>query len=350
MELRWGLIISTYNRERILPLCIQLALEQTRPPVEIVVIDASQNWQTTREHVMDIFAGRTNGIRWVYEPAAVRSLTMQRNQGIQHATADVLFLLDDDSLMYPNCAMEIMRIYEADVDARVAGVQASATPISPVDFCGDAKKATGAKLDTDGGLGAVIKQWMWRTLFLMDAEKLFIPYDGCFPEHAMPPELQSLAVRRAFLFQGFRMTYRRSVLLDEPFEPRLRYYAAGEDLDQSYRASRHGCLLTASDAKLHHHESASGRPPRFKASCLGCLNQALLLRTHSANLGRMKWSYYQLNARRFVAEMFKDALSHRWTFPQTRGILAGCCLSYFVFTMPDRDLDVWYLDLQDSLS
>jgi glycosyltransferase involved in cell wall biosynthesis len=53
-------------------------------------------------------ASISSDILWVYNSAEHRSSTLQRNQGLQLATADVVFLLDDDSLMYPTCAEEIM--------------------------------------------------------------------------------------------------------------------------------------------------------------------------------------------------------------------------------------------------
>ena len=63
-------------------------------------------------------------IRWTYVAAARRSSASQRNQGVRLSTADILFLIDDDSLMYPDCAEQIMRIYEADKDKAVSGINA----------------------------------------------------------------------------------------------------------------------------------------------------------------------------------------------------------------------------------
>ena len=48
----------------------------------------------------------------------------QRNQAIDLATSDILFFFDDDSLMHPRCAEEIMRVYEADSRALVQAVGA----------------------------------------------------------------------------------------------------------------------------------------------------------------------------------------------------------------------------------
>ena len=48
MTLSWGLAIATYNRADVLVRCVKLALQQTRPPIEVVICDSSPDWETTR--------------------------------------------------------------------------------------------------------------------------------------------------------------------------------------------------------------------------------------------------------------------------------------------------------------
>ena len=71
------------------------------------------------------------GIRWHYVKAERRSSTSQRNQGVRAASTDVVFLCDDDSLMYPDCAAEIMRVYDADSGRSVVGVNATNVAVPP---------------------------------------------------------------------------------------------------------------------------------------------------------------------------------------------------------------------------
>jgi hypothetical protein len=42
-----------------------------------------------------------------------------------------VFLFDDDSLMYPDCAAEIMRVYDADTGRSVVGVNATNVAVPP---------------------------------------------------------------------------------------------------------------------------------------------------------------------------------------------------------------------------
>jgi cellulose synthase/poly-beta-1,6-N-acetylglucosamine synthase-like glycosyltransferase len=115
----------------VLSRCFALGAAQTRPPLEIIVVDASPGWENTRERVLREIASLWPGIRWHYVEAERRSSASQRNQGVRAASADVVFLLDDDSLMYPDCAAEIMRVYDADSGRSVVGVNATNVAVPP---------------------------------------------------------------------------------------------------------------------------------------------------------------------------------------------------------------------------
>ncbi|MEX0268736.1 glycosyltransferase family 2 protein [Leptolyngbyaceae cyanobacterium UHCC 1019] len=348
--LSWGLVIATYQREKILCQCLQLAVEQTRKPSEIIVIDASDHWQNTRTQVMAEIASHHPEIRWIYQAADQRGLPLQRNQGLALATADITFLLDDDSLMYPTCAEEIMRVYEADAEGVVKGVQSILAPTLPSEITiNDVPKEVGWHRDQWIPGIASFQRFIWRHVFLMDSDFLCIPYDGEFPDYSVPTSLSHLNVRPVKIFHGCRMTYRREAIAQEPFEPLLLFYALLEDMDASYRVSRHGMLLETSDAKLHHFQSNSGRLSRYVVSVLSAMNQAVCLRRYSNDLKRDRDRFYQLTVRRVVAEIFKDGLSRRWTFPQVCGLLSALKHSPQVFKLSDEELEHWYPYFQKEL-
>ncbi|NJP09118.1 MAG: glycosyltransferase [Leptolyngbyaceae cyanobacterium RU_5_1] len=347
--LSWGLIIATYEREKILPLCLELAIAQTRKPSEIIIIDASRSWETNRDLIMTEIAPKCPGIRWLYTFADVPSLTMQRNQGLCLATTDVVFLLDDDSLMYPTCAEEIMKVYEADVEGVVKAVatdDADAPPsgmVIPV-----AKRQTGYSDRWLPILNSSLK-FLWKHVLMMHIEVLWIPYDGSFPKHSLPSSLKELNVVSMPICKGYQMTFRRDVFTEEMFEPLLRYYCAGEDLDACNRITRHGPLVLAQDAKLHHFNSAGGRLPRFRGTVLGALNQVLFLKKHSSDLRRDRARYYHLILRRIFAELIKDTLSRRWSMPQVRGLIVALWYSRKLFSMSKMELAEWYPRFQQEL-
>jgi len=135
----------------------------------------------------------------------------------------------------------------------------------------------------------------------------------------------------------------------EHFDPLLRYYAAGEDLDLSYRISRHGGLFESRKAKLHHFKSESGRFSPWLVSTLSVLNQAYLLKKHATSLKRSKRAFAILGLRRIPAEALKDILTMNCNFLRLTGLLFGLRCSRKLFLMAHRDISVWYPQFQKQL-
>ncbi|MDX2244402.1 MAG: glycosyltransferase [Leptolyngbyaceae cyanobacterium bins.302] len=348
-SLTWALVVATYQREKILPQCLKLAVEQSRPPAEVIVVDASENWESTRDRVFAEIASTTPHIRWVYVSANQRGLPLQRNQGIDLSTADILFLLDDDSLMYPDCAEQIMKIYEADSEHQVMGVQASLSDAMPSEMeVQDSTKPVGWKQNQWTVNVSGIQHFVWKHIFLMNNEVTCIPYYGDFPHYEVPEALIRLNTYFARIFHGCRMTFRRDVIVKERFEPLLLYYALNEDMDASYRVSAHGMLLEAGNAKLHHFQSNSGRLSRYIVTTLSSLNQAVCVQRYSNDRQRDRVRFYILTTRRILAEFFKDGLSRRWTFPQLRGVLTAFRYAPIIFSSSSEELAEWYPQFQKA--
>ena len=349
-ELSWGLTIATKDRLEILKTCVELALTQTRPPLEVVIADSSADWDGNAREIKAIVDRLRPDVRFVYEKGQAPSLTVQRNQAVARTTADILFMIDDDSLMQPDCAEAIMRVYEADTAGRVAGVQASETAKVPggevkgaqkqnVDMSQTRKKSRGLK-------------WLLAKGLMMNKTEVFIPYDKVYhsgQSGSIPAELGHLALAPAALFGGFRMTYRRAVVVAEPFDATLRYYCPGEDLDGSYRISRHGLLLTCYGGKLHHFVSAAGRLNRHQVAYLWSLNQAVLLRRHAGDQSWARRAYLRRMVHRIAADMVKDLLMRRFSLPQMRGTFAALKMSRKVWTKSPEALEHWYPALQEQI-
>jgi hypothetical protein len=143
------------------------------------------------------------GIRWRYERARARGLPSQRNQAIALATCDVLFLIDDDSFMYQDCAHEVMKIYEADVRRCVAGVAALGidTPPEPLN------QPTGSAATDSVPMGAKstrsVAQWLYAVLEReLPGERLGLPYDEVYPDHPIPLSSPERPSRRSANLSG----------------------------------------------------------------------------------------------------------------------------------------------------
>jgi glycosyltransferase involved in cell wall biosynthesis len=359
----WGLVIATYNREQILPTCLKLALEQTQKPEEIIVIDASIHWEETRKKILAQLKNELSVVRFIYTSAENKGLTLQRNQGLKLSSTDIVFFFDDDTLMYPSCAQEIMKIYDLDSKKEVHGIRAHDVKDLPetvqVELYENFKKSNLKKKKSGDDIFFNLEQklnllkstfiFIWKHVLLMSAESLFIPYDSRFPNHPLPSSLSKSSCKPTKLLRGFCMTYRREAILVEMFEPILRYYAPGEDLDSSYRVSRKGLLLNALNAKVNHFSCSAGRINRFSVQALSILNQSILLKKYSDNISVNIIKFYILGTRRLFAELCKDFLSARYSFPQFRGLLFGLSVSVRIFIYPEEEIYDWYINFQDIL-
>jgi len=338
-----------------LPTCIELAVQQSRAPEEVIIIDASDNWEEVRERILPGLREKAPEIRWVYEGAKTRGIPAQRNQGLDKAETDILFFFDDDTLMFPGCAERILELYEADSQAKVAGVcpVEKGRPPEGAKVEDERKEMGGSDVESapPGSPSVVkrLKRFLMNQVFLMNAEMLFVPYDMSYPQYELPEALVRRGAQPCALMQGFRMTYRRSAIEQSRFEGNLLKYAAGEDLDGSYRASRHGMILELPAAKVHHFTSASGRINRGTVIALSVANQAFCIRKHAEQQVQVRRRFYRLMFRRVPAEFLKDFCSRRFRLPQMWGLLRGIGLAGRIFRSSEEDFLETFHQIQQEL-
>ena len=340
----WSQVIATYNRFDMLKRSLELNAQQTRPPKQIIVVDSSADWQDSQSYVLENIAPNYPDIEWIYIEAEHRSSALQRNQGMQYVTSDVLFMFDDDSLPFADCAENVMAVYDADTENAVAGVNASHVPEKPgdlkdVDFEIVEEYATTKKYS--GFVKGLRK--------LLKADDVFVDYDPIPPNNRVPENLKHLSLFPRKVLVGWGMTFRTELAKKEPFEGILKNYAAGEDSDMSYRVSRHGKLLTATNARLHHVGSVGGRMPLFVVAALGALNPLVLHRLHSTDLSRSKTLSFKLLMRRCLIMLSKDLSKRRLSLPSARGYLYAIFYFRKIFSMGKEELRAWYPGFQAEL-
>ena len=353
--LDWSLCIATLDRRDALLRSIRHALAQTVLPREIVVIDVSDDWEETARILReDIMAGYPE-VEFFYGTSPVRSLTVQRNIAINQCRSEIIFLLDDDSFMFPDCAEEIMKVYEADKLDEVVAVAISLDeniPALPGAEAGKIIHKVSTEHSTVGLQKRVMRyswgRWVNRKILLQNADELFIKYEGPRPE-MVPAAVAALNVHPTTFMQGCTMTVRREIALREPFEPAFRYYAASEDLDASYRFGRHGAVLRAERARLHHFEAAGGRLKRKKVIAFQILNGSFIIKRNARDPHRFKTAFRILIWRRLIGEVLKDALARRYRFPQVQGVLTGMKLWRQVWQRSPEELETWYPDFQKKV-
>ena len=340
----WSHCIPTLNRIDILEQAVRLSLQQTCPAKEIIIVDAGNQVDANRARIEAVFAahqGPKPALHYLASP--VKSLTNQRNIATQRATGDILFLFDDDTLMFPDCAEQVLKVYAADGAHQIAAGMASNIP----DIPGAAQVSDGDRKVT-GVTKASLRdhpalRWVWDHIFMMRAASHFIAYDT--PRRLDAPQTVTVGgaqLLRVPLLSGFAMTVRADVAQREPFDAALLSYSPAEDLDASYRFSRHGMNVLFESARVHHFEAASGRIKRRQAITLGLMNLAAFVAKKSARPSRDIPAYYLRYARRLLAEFLKDGLSRRFTFPQFLGALSAFGPTVAIFRHGRAGFDDWY--------
>ena len=340
----WSHCIPTLNRIDILEQAVRLSLLQTCPAQEIIIVDASDKVDQHRARIEAVFAahdGPKPALHYLSSP--IKSLTHQRNIATQRATADILFLFDDDTLMFPDCAEAVLKTYAADTAHQIAAGMAANTPDLP-----DAAQVTDADRKVTGVTKASYRdhpalRWVWDHIFMMRAASHFIAYDT--PRRLDAPQTVTVGgtqVLRVPLLSGYAMTVRADVARREPFDAALLSYSPAEDLDASYRFSRHGMNVLIDAARVHHFEAASGRIKRRQAITLGLMNLAAFVAQKSATPARDIPAYYLRYLRRLLAEFLKDGLSRRFTFPQFLGALSAFGPTIAIFRHGRDGFADWY--------
>lgn len=346
-RMSWALCVATLGRRDVLCECVRLAVSQTRTPLEIAICDASEDWEVSREAVSRIVP---RGIVLHYLPAERRSSAVQRNQCIDAVSSDILFLIDDDSFMYPDFAQRILEVYEADEACRVAAVAGVQNPVPPgraANLDPESKRTPRpSPAAAPGGISSFRWfGWLEDHVLMRSGEWAFLPYsDG----HERSHDDSSVPARlpRRQVIAGFLLTARRSVADEFRFDPDLLAYCPVEDGVATYRYSRRGLLVAEPEAFLHHFDAAAGRLKRRKVAELQVTNMALFLRKHSIAPYRDVPRFALRMVRRLIAAVLKDALTRDFSFPRSRGVTAGLAKSARILTHDRATVGPWYQGLQ----
>ena len=361
--LSWSLCIPTYKRRDVLARCLRLALAQSRRPAEIIVVDADHDWRESREVLTREIASAAPDIRWEYVQAERRSSAAQRNQAIDLATSDILFFFDNDSLMHPRCAEEIMRVYEADSRALVQAVGAildDRIPDAPEDASTKASSVTRhqvglAKRFLDSGRRFFSVEYDRfldfgrRFLSVGSDEEFWVPYDADYPDREIPAEVRGLNIIRTRLIGGMKMTFRRDAIAAVRFEDLLEANAFWEDFDATYRVSRRGALVLALDARLHHLRAPGGRLSRGVICKLSALNSIVLHTIYSTDRRRSARRLARVFARLALIGLAADVLRGRWALPTPRGQLFALSKVNEIINMSMDKINDYYPRYQREL-
>lgn len=324
-SLEYSIIICTYNRPDVLSLSLQNCVKQSKRPCQIIVVDASEEWILNRNRILSYLC-IPKGTELLYIQAEKKSSASQRNQAIQMTHAvDILFFIDDDSYMFSDCAASILILYEKDREKKIAGIQAGLADIPPDMISENNRIISEKKRFLNHKIIKIMEKYFYsfyKYVLLMSDVQLFVPYFGSFKKN-ISVTINDMEYYSLNFFHGCRMSFRYELVKENLFDEDLVKYSAGEDLDISYRISQYGHLIESETAMIYHKTAAAGRLSRYKSTSMYSFDLALFIKKHSNDLKRDISRYILLSFRRFFAELLKDSLSLRFTYPQLRGVFIG---------------------------
>jgi GT2 family glycosyltransferase len=226
-------IICTRNRCHDLINCLQSLSNQTVLPTQLVVVDSSttplsQNsvYQESCKKIQLSFPNYT----YVHTQPG---LTHQRNIGIKHASGNIVYFFDDDTVLEHSYLEHMQKL-----------------------FLNNPHYA--------GGMGSIInipERPSSRSLFFKKIFLLQRDYDtGLYTYSGMPTHTYGTnKFKDVEVLGGCCMAYRSWVFEHHLFDESLPGYGAMEDCDFSYRVSQLAPLFFTPQARLYHYNSPLSR-------------------------------------------------------------------------------------------
>lgn len=244
-------IIATRNRPKELVVTVRSLVEQSVLPGELCIVDSSE--ETPARAEIEKLCSKA-ALPLDYHHPAPKGLTVQRNVGIDRVGGDILFFIDDDVYLAPDCHEEILKEYDR-WGPELGGVRAT---------------------NPDPARPPMISI-LWRKLFGIG---------GWWPEASgrMRPGFwvegisDSKGVRRVEYMTGWFMSFKREVFEHERFDEALSGYAHKEDVDMTYRVSRRYTLLQTPKARCKHFQTITSRLSSHKLMRMNLANQFYLHR------------------------------------------------------------------------
>jgi len=238
-----SVVVCTRDRPKDLVELLHALLDQTYPPFEVIVVDASLSNRVQK--LVDSFQSKfhKDGLRYI--KARDDGLPAARNLGVRLSNGDAILFLDDDTLLENNL-LDALAIFLHE--------HPNAIGIQP--------QVHGLFARPTNGIKRKIKNTMYKAFMLnyYKQNTLSVRKSGLsgFP-YSYPLTEEANAQR----LDGCCMCYRREIFEKLSFDTNLKRWAFMEDLDFSYRAYKKnlGTLHAIPSAIITHKKSTKSRLP-----------------------------------------------------------------------------------------
>jgi glycosyltransferase involved in cell wall biosynthesis len=247
-------VVATQNRATLFKRTLESLAGQSAQPLEIIVIDAS-NDSATKQLCQSMIPDLQSQIKWV--AADVSGAAPQRNQGAAMAAKPFICFFDDDILFEPDCISRLWRAIQPDKNL--------------------------------GGVNAMIVNQRYYPPGLM-SRTMFTLLNGrrekTFAGRVIGPAINLLPEDRGDLpevvpVEWLNTTctiYRREALPDPPFRAEFTGYSLMEDLALSLEVARKWKLANARTARIvHESQPADYKSDERLRSCMELVNRHFIM-------------------------------------------------------------------------
>lgn len=192
-----SVIVCTYNRQYILPLCLQSLVDQTidRGLYEVIVVN--NNSIDGTQNIAESFVEKYDNFRVVFEKK--QGLSQARNRGWKEALGDIIAFIDDDAIAYPDWVCQIKSFIGRKPDVAAFGGPYDAFSIVPVPEWFPPDYGV-LNLGDDERPIVIGKEWITGTNMIFK-RKLFSDYCGFNPGLGMSGNKVSYGEEANFLIE-----------------------------------------------------------------------------------------------------------------------------------------------------
>jgi glucosyl-dolichyl phosphate glucuronosyltransferase len=228
------IVLPTKDRPHALKLAVESVFSQTVLPNQLIVVDQStaddsQRAVTSRYNTLE--PAVRSSLKLVYiRDTSIAGLTAARNCSLRSVSEEVVLFLDDDVILEPDFAAEVLAVYDEHPNAvGVSGIVTNYSPPSP------------------------IFRW-WSKLFTR----------GPFWDDRQPVYWSSDRIRNhgpvpVSRLGGGLMSFRMDAIRGKWFDENLRGAGYGEDVEFCSRLQPGALLLITPRARLVHNHNPVGR-------------------------------------------------------------------------------------------
>lgn len=277
-----SVVIATKNRFHDIIKCLESILIQTLLPDEIVIVDSSDT-QELKSKIKEFKSEKTK-IIYLHTKAG---MTYQWNTGVKNSCGDIVFILDDDTILENAFIKEIVNVFENDKEKKIGGV------------CGDVITIKNQNHSIIHSILATISRPIGITLatvfFLNKIGNGKFRLSG-FPTHRYGTD----KIANVECLPGGLTAYRKEVFKEFTFDENIRFMA---DEDFSYRVSRKYQNVYTPYAKIVHNVSPAAREKAYLRRKMLIQSYCYHFKKNLPQTFKHKFAFYMSICGLFVREM-----------------------------------------------